>query len=170
MAFSILAENDGNVITAHCDCMAELSESCSHVGALLYAVETGVRMRDSKTCTEENNKWLMPSYLKDIPYLPVCKMDFTSAKRKHNLLQEEDLLPSACQPNILDVKKQVASPSGKEKAVFFDNISSLKSKPVILSLIKTLNINFVPKTNSNLPKPLCETIYNLDYEKLSLIK
>ena len=44
----LLAENDGNVITAHCDCMAGFSEACSHVGALMYAIETGVRMRDSK--------------------------------------------------------------------------------------------------------------------------
>ena len=29
-------------------------------------------------------------------------------------------------------------------------------------------MNFVQKTNSNIPKPLCEVIYNLDYEKLSL--
>ena len=91
----LLAKNDGNVITAHWDCMAGLSEAWSHVGALLYAIETGVRMRDSKICTEEKNKWLMLSYLKDIPHLPV-----------------------------------------------------------ILSLIKPFNINFVPKTNSNPPKPL----------------
>ena len=30
-----LAEKDGTVRAAHCDCMAELCEACSHVGAVL---------------------------------------------------------------------------------------------------------------------------------------
>ncbi|KAH6940245.1 hypothetical protein HPB50_026441 [Hyalomma asiaticum] len=43
----ILSEKDGVVLSsAHCTCMA--GEACSHVGACLYAVETGVRMRNGR--------------------------------------------------------------------------------------------------------------------------
>lgn len=41
-----------------------LSESCSHVGAVLFAVEAGVKMR--ATCTSEQCKWLMPSHVKKV--------------------------------------------------------------------------------------------------------
>ena len=42
-----------------------LSEACSHVGATLFAVETGVR-RSRTTCTQEKNRWLMPFYVKEV--------------------------------------------------------------------------------------------------------
>ena len=30
--------------TAHCDCMAGLGEACSHVAALLFKIEVGVKL------------------------------------------------------------------------------------------------------------------------------
>ena len=46
----LLAGKDGTVCMAHCNSMAGLCEACSHVGALLFAFEAGVRMRESVTC------------------------------------------------------------------------------------------------------------------------
>ena len=43
----VIVESTGKVISAHCDCMAGLGESCSHVASLLWAIESGVRIRDS---------------------------------------------------------------------------------------------------------------------------
>uniref|UniRef100_A0A1A8PLE3 SWIM-type domain-containing protein n=1 Tax=Nothobranchius rachovii TaxID=451742 RepID=A0A1A8PLE3_9TELE len=37
----IISKEDGEVIAAHCNCMAGLSESCSHVGAVLFSIEAG---------------------------------------------------------------------------------------------------------------------------------
>lgn len=34
----ILAELDGKVLCAHCTCIAGLSETCSHVGAICFAI------------------------------------------------------------------------------------------------------------------------------------
>lgn len=34
----ILTKLDGKIISAHCTCVAGLSESCSHVGAICFAV------------------------------------------------------------------------------------------------------------------------------------
>ena len=80
----LLAERDGNVCMAHCYCMTGLCEPCSHVGALLFAIEAGVRMRESVTYTQEKSRWVMPSYLKEIPYIPVCEMDLSSAKKRYS--------------------------------------------------------------------------------------
>ena len=40
----VAATNEGTVVTAHCNCMAGLGGACSHVGAILFAVEAGVRI------------------------------------------------------------------------------------------------------------------------------
>ena len=72
--------------------MAGLCEACSHVGAVLFAVESGVRIRDSTTCTQEKSKWMLPSHVRKIPYLPVCDMDFTYVK-KYDLMVENEVIP-----------------------------------------------------------------------------
>ena len=71
--------------------MAGMCEACSHVGAILFAVETAVRMRDSVTYTGEKGVWLMPAYVKEVPYMPVSKMDFSSANTKHSKLVEKQV-------------------------------------------------------------------------------
>ena len=63
------------------------------MGGVLFAVEAGVRIRDATTCTQEKNKWLLPSHVREIPYLPVSEMDFTSAKKKHELMVEKPWNP-----------------------------------------------------------------------------
>ena len=83
----IVAKKDGVVLAAHCDCMAGLGEVCSHVGGILFAVETGVRMRD-RTCTEQLCNWVKPSAFQAGLYLPVAAIDFASAKKKKRQLQE----------------------------------------------------------------------------------
>lgn len=34
----VLLKEDGEIICAHCTCIAGLSETCSHVGAVCFAV------------------------------------------------------------------------------------------------------------------------------------
>ena len=84
-----LVEKNGTVCCAHCNCMAGLSEACSHIGAVLFALEAGVRMRQSVTCTQEKGKRLMPAYVREIPYLPVAEMDMSSARKRHSILGAE---------------------------------------------------------------------------------
>lgn len=52
--------------------ISRLSESCSHVGAVLFAVEAGVKMR--ATCTSEQCKWLMPSHVKKVSQKAKCRI------------------------------------------------------------------------------------------------
>ena len=71
----IIVEKSGNVLAAHCNCMAGLGESCSHIGAVLFYTEYATRIRDSKTCTEEKAYWLLPGY-HAVEYKEVCDIDF----------------------------------------------------------------------------------------------
>ncbi|XP_021374123.1 uncharacterized protein LOC110463653 [Mizuhopecten yessoensis] len=47
----IIIQTDGKVLAAHCNCMAGLGESCTHVAALLCSIEATVIVRKSKTVT-----------------------------------------------------------------------------------------------------------------------
>ncbi|KAG7471803.1 hypothetical protein MATL_G00101830 [Megalops atlanticus] len=96
----IIAKQDGEVIAAHCNCMAGLSESCSHVGAILFSIEAGVKMRDTASCTTEKCKWLMPSHVKKISAAPVALIDFSSAKSKKQKLEDAIAGRSTEQPKL----------------------------------------------------------------------
>lgn len=160
----LLVERDGNVCVAHCNCMAGLCEACSHVGAVLFAIEAGVRMRDSVTCTQEKSKWVMPGYVKDIPYQPVSEIDFSSAKQKHSRLSDEE------PKNVKKMRARVEEPSAEVQKDFFKALSSCGFKPVILSLIPPYSDTYVPKVNNELPKPLTglynEQCVNDSFEEL----
>ena len=72
----VVAEENGKIVAAHCDCMAGLGESCTHVASLLWAIESGVRIRDSMTVTEKKAYWVIPSAVKEVPYAPVRLINF----------------------------------------------------------------------------------------------
>ena len=60
--------------------MAGLGESCSHVASLLWAVEAGVRLRDSMTVTQKKAYWVLPPSAKDVPYSPLTDIKFKGKK------------------------------------------------------------------------------------------
>lgn len=154
-----LAEKCGTVIAAHCDCMAGLCEGCSHVGALLFAVEAGVRIRDATTCTQEKNKWLLPSHVREIPYLPVSEMDFTSAKKKHALMVEKHVTPMATRSNPGIQNTRTPPPTSEEQKIFFASISGSTVKPAVLSLVTPFNEQYTCKEIDNVPKPLPDSLF-----------
>ncbi|KAK2147469.1 hypothetical protein NP493_3449g00005 [Ridgeia piscesae] len=71
--------------------MAGLAESCSHVGALLFAIEAAVKIRNSATVTQSKAYWLMPSGVNKVDYLEVDDINFTSLKTRKN--SWTDVLP-----------------------------------------------------------------------------
>ena len=68
----------------------------------------------------ERNKWLLPSHVREIPYLPVSEMDFTSAKKKHELMMEKQVTAMATRsnPGIQNTRKP-ATTSEEQKFFFF---------------------------------------------------
>lgn len=87
--------------------MAGAGEACSHVGATLFAVETAVRVRDAKTCTEKENSWL-PANSSNVAFKRLRDIDFSSAQAKKKRMDSVHLasmLPSsahlpATQPHV----------------------------------------------------------------------
>lgn len=77
----IIAEKSGRILGAHCTCMAGLGETCTHVAALLFLIEETVKLRDSKTVTQEKAYWLLPTALSKVEYRECQKIDFTVTKR-----------------------------------------------------------------------------------------
>ena len=73
----VVCKKSGKVLSAHCDCMAGLGESCSHVASLLWAIEAGCKRRDSLTVTEKRAYWVLPSAVKSVPYSRVKDIQFS---------------------------------------------------------------------------------------------
>ena len=149
--------------------MAGLDECCSHVGAVLWATWTTSRMYGARTCTDVGNRWLLPAYVKDIPYLPVSDMDFTSAKKKKELLLEKQVTPTATR-ELPPQRPTNNTTSPEEQAKFCRMIVQSNSKPAILSLVSPFSDLFVPKS-TEMPTPLPQKFYNenyvcLDYDSL----
>lgn len=158
----ILSEKSGDIILAHCDCMAGLSEACSHIGALLFATEAGSRMSKSTTCTQEKSKWL-PTHVKKVPYLPVSDVDFSSAKKKHKSLscgeEVERSQPSRGRKSI-----QLVAPSMEDIANCYRGIAA-----AVLSVVAPFNEEFVPKQIQGVPKPLT-TLHSEEYMDFNYVE
>ncbi|XP_033759579.1 uncharacterized protein LOC117341823 [Pecten maximus] len=78
----VLCGRNGFVYTGECSCVAGLSKTCSHVGALLWKVEHAVRMNlTGKSCTDEQVKWNMGTTRNIEPGL-INNMDFQKPKRR----------------------------------------------------------------------------------------
>ena len=173
----VAATNEGTVVTAHCNCMAGLGGACSHVGAILFAVEAGVRIKRSTTCTSVPCKWLMPTPVIAVSYQELRDIDFTSSKTKKRKLDSKiSGLSSATSkqnssPAQSDAAKNVFVPSQTDIKKFFESLNASKTHPAILSLIPPYNMKYCPKADSTeLPKPLTRLydseLCKLDFEDL----
>ena len=66
--------------------MAGLGEACSHVAAILFYLETAARINGILNCTQQPCQWVIPKFQKDMPYLRVKDIDFSSPKSKNRAL------------------------------------------------------------------------------------
>ena len=137
--------------------MAGLGEACTHIAAVLFYLEAMARIRGSSVCTQQKCQWIIPAFQKDIPYLPVAELDFTSAKAKKKKLDEAAINGSvyaACSSSNPAQPSDVLPPRTDELESFFHNISRCKSSPGILSLVPEFQDRYIPKTS--LPEfPTC---------------
>lgn len=144
----VLAEAAGKIITAHCNCMAGLGETCSHVASLLWAIEAGVRTRESLSVTDKKAYWVMPPEVKKAHPAPISEIKFSRHHRK-----------SECEA----VSSQyVPPPTEDEQTSFLATLGACKSKPGICSLVEPFADMFIPLSmRENLPAPL-SSLYNPD--------
>ena len=60
----IIIEETGEIACAHCNCIAALGETCTHIAAILFYLEAANRIQEVKTPTQNQCSWVIPSYLK----------------------------------------------------------------------------------------------------------
>lgn len=51
--------------------MAGLGETCTHVAAVLFYLEAQSRLHGNETCTQHQCQWIMPTFQKNMEYLPM---------------------------------------------------------------------------------------------------
>lgn len=74
--------------------MAGLGETCSHVATVLWAIESGIRLRDSMTVTQKKAYWVIPNAVKAVPYAPIKHINFIGKKRSRSILSNLSSSPS----------------------------------------------------------------------------
>ena len=78
------------VKSAHClGCKAGLAESCSHAASVLFYIEAWTRIRGKFSCTEVKCTWLLPSFVKEVPYAKMRFINLTSARKLKANLDEK---------------------------------------------------------------------------------
>ncbi|XP_070389189.1 uncharacterized protein [Dermacentor albipictus] len=133
----LLIKADGEVLCAHCTCMAGLGEACSHVGAVLFYLEAVVTRRDGQSCTDGQNAWL-PPHLVSLECRPVAEMDFASSAMKKRRL--DDTEAALRDPPSVEMPK----PREDEMLKFFSSLSKSEGRPVLLSLAQKFADPYIP--------------------------
>ncbi len=151
--------------------MAGLGEACTHVGSILFYLEASTKINQGTTCTQQKCTWVIPSYQKEIPYLPVKDVDFTCAKRKReefdsSICSEQSLVNSETVPTsswsgTCSYSRAVCKHPKLE--LFFSKLAESDSKPGILSVIDKYSDAYIPKTKRpSFPKPL-QQLFHMKY-------
>ena len=98
----IITEQGGTIWLGHClGCKAGLAESCSHIASVLFYLEATTRLHGKLACTQVKCSWLLPTYVNEVLYARVKDINFSSAKKlKENLDQKIDNLNNLQQPTI----------------------------------------------------------------------
>lgn len=153
---------NGTVECGHCTCMAGLAETCSHVAAILYWLETAIRIHDGTSCTSKTNSWLPPSLPKacpEVPYVTLEELEKIS-QRQSNMDP-----PTNAWANIAN-----QTPTEGELDKFYVSLGSVPNrKPGLLSLVAPYSSTFV-QSKDHLP-PALQGLYSpesleLDYSAL----
>ena len=78
----VIADKDGMINSAHClGCKVGMAESCSHVASVLFYIEAWTRILGKLSCTQVKCTWLLPSYVKEVPYARVRDIHVSSARK-----------------------------------------------------------------------------------------
>ena len=166
----IIVEETGEICCAHCNCMAGLGETCTHIAAVLFYVEAVVRMQGARACTQSQCAWVIPSYMKSIDYVPIRKIDFTSAsgkKRKLDEMLDESVDKNdSAEPSSDSCLNHCEQPTEEELSLLFEAISLAGTRPATLSIVDPYSDNYVPKSSQSVfPKPL-KSLYDISYMQL----
>ena len=176
----IITADNGTILSAHCmGCKAGLGETCSHVASTLYYVECWTKVHGKLTCTQVKCEWLMPSYVSHVPYAPVSEINFKSARKLKQDLDEAidantPVRNNDCSPNprttLHNLHVPGISPTDAEINNLMGELDKCKVKPVCLSLVHPYANQFVLESRSISTVPDLYSSDNLDLSYPELLK
>ena len=86
----VATKQQGEILCAHCSCMAGLGEACSHIAALLFAAETNTQLKGQFASASLPCSWLPPSF-RSVPFAEIAHIDFsTPAQKRKQLLKNNE--------------------------------------------------------------------------------
>ena len=158
----LIITKEGGILSAHCQgCMAGLGECCSHVASILFYLEVSARLNEKLACTQVKCSWILPATIKNVEYLRVKDIDFSSAKKmKYDLDKSIDSLDPE-NDNVTAAEFSGTStpvsqkrkfslinikPSLEDLDDFYKTLSECKIKPVCLSLVHPYADTFISET------------------------
>ena len=152
----IIAESDGTILSAHClGCKAGLAESCSHVASVLFYIEAVTRIQGKLACTQTKCTWILPTYVREVPYSKVRDIDFSSAKKLKKTLDQriDSLHPNLGEqqknsPEKDDQSSPIAPPSEEEMQAVYAKLNACKIKAAFLSFIDPYADQFIDESHS----------------------
>lgn len=187
----LFSKKNGNVLNAHCTCMAGMGSTCNHVAAALFRIEAAMRLGlANPSCTTKPCEWLpnrrdvLPCRAKD---MNLNRDDFTkrekparkllsSPKRNYNPLENctmkmlsfDDMVKVLENNKVLkDTTLSIAIPKPEEKVDFVVNVLGTKKerpKPVPLS------VDDIILLSDSAAKFMENLSANLDEENISIIE
>ncbi|XP_055487443.1 uncharacterized protein LOC129694714 [Leucoraja erinacea] len=150
MPWVIVRQNQ--ICSAHCDCKAGLGEVCTHIATLLFGIDAGVRIRETKTVTQVKAYWMEPTR-KQVKAAPVTNVDFSSAAMKKKLLDAAiDGTEPRQQQKDRDKAPSLLSPSYRASVYLQDKLlstlvlrlSRIATNAAIFSSVEPYAATFVP--------------------------
>ncbi|XP_003730120.1 uncharacterized protein LOC115928222 [Strongylocentrotus purpuratus] len=136
----VATDNTGQVVAAHCTCMAGLGESCSHVAAVLFKVEAAVRLGyTTQACTDVACQW-NNRFVSNVEPAKIRNIKFYKEKAKDSIKKDS-------------VKKRKWSHCTKdEEDAFISSLMETDKKPVGLSLFEGLPCHLFKRNPAMTPQ------------------
>ena len=108
----------------------------------------GSSWQGNQTSTQCKCEWIIPSYLKNVEYLPVKSINFMSARKRKGNLDAAIVTVDEVQTSTSNTKvceQQATYPSDTDLETFYNALSSAGTRPAILSLIPSHCLSYIPK-------------------------
>ena len=115
-------EQNGQVHTGHCTCMAGLGEACSHIAAVLFYLMASWDKTQQTSCTSQPCSWLAPSTKRKGQ--PLSETDFTNPLTKFKKGKKQTVVQQELGPG----------PSDTEKETFLENLAAACPSASILKV------------------------------------
>lgn len=154
----IICGKDGSIISAHCNCIAGLGEVCTHVAAVLFAIDNCVRELEVKTPTGIKAYWMPPTG-KAVEPKRVQEMDFSTAKKKR--VEEGPMIDREKE------KLDIPPVTHAEKHTLLQNLE--KAGSVLHLVTKPFSTQIMEVTTTKKSLSL-NVFYKEEYETLSLVE